>query len=162
MRLAGIIENDIVDCDEGVCVSMWTVGCPHRCKGCHNQLYWDYNSGEEVEEDEIAEILKKAISKNNVLRNFSVLGGEPLCKENIKNVEYIIKEIRKEYPEIKIYVWTGYTLEELREFKFSELDSILNNIDVLIDGRFVEELRDTSLKLRGSSNQRVLLKGKDF
>ena len=58
MRLAGIIENDIVDCDEGVCVSMWAVGCPHRCKGCHNQLYWDYNSGEEVEEDEVAEMVR--------------------------------------------------------------------------------------------------------
>ena len=85
-----------------------------------------------------------------------------ILQENIKNVEYIIKEIRKEYPEIKIYVWTGYTLEELRELNFSGLNNILNNIDVLIDGRFVEELKDTSLKLRGSSNQRILLKGKDF
>lgn len=162
MRVAGIIENDIVDGPDGVCVSVWLCGCPHKCKGCHNQIYWDFNSGEEIDEEEVAEMLKKAINKNGIIRDFSVLGGEPLCKENIAAAEYLISKVREAYPDILITVWTGYTLEELKELNFSELESILGKIDFLIDGRYVEELRDTSLKLRGSSNQRILKKGENF
>lgn len=155
MKIAGIIEDDFVDCDDGVCVSLWTSGCPHKCKGCHNQSYWDYNSGTELSLEEIKEKIIKAIGKNGIKRHFSILGGEPLAPYNIKNVLDIIKNIREEYPEIKIYLWTGYTLGEVENFPILKEEKLANLVDYLIDGKYIEELRDTSLKLRGSKNQTV-------
>lgn len=152
MRIAGIIEDDIVDSDDGFAVSLWTVGCPHHCKGCHNQSLWDYGAGQDIPIKTIINEIKEKINKNGIMRNFSVLGGEPLDPQNIKDVDEVLKEVRTAYPNIKIYLWTGYTLEELDERK--EFKEILENIDVLIEGRYIEELRQ-NLPLRGSSNQRV-------
>ena len=152
MRIAGIIEDDIVDSDDGVAVSLWTVGCPHHCKGCHNQNLWDYGAGQDIPIKTVINEIKEKINKNGILRNFSVLGGEPLDPQNIKDVLTVLKEVRTAYPNIKIYLWTGYTLEEFQERK--EFNEILRYIDVLIEGRFVEELKQ-NLPLRGSSNQRV-------
>ena len=159
MRYAEIKYNDIVD-GEGVCVSLWVQGCPHRCKGCHNPEQWDFEGGQPLPND-IKSQLIQAISKNNVKRNFSLLGGEPLCEENYNDVFMITKSIRSAYPDIKIFCWTGYTLEELRQ-KYENINEFLDLIDVLIDGRYEEGLRDITLYLRGSSNQRVLKKGIDF
>ena len=152
MRIAGIIEDDIVDCDDGFAVSLWTVGCPHHCKGCHNQNLWDYGAGQDIPIKTVINEIKEKINKNGIMRNFSVLGGEPLDPQNIKDVLTVLKEIRAAYPNIKIYLWTGYTLEELQERK--EFDEVLKYVDILIEGRFVEELKQ-NLPLRGSSNQRV-------
>ena len=160
MHIGGIVEDDIVDCDSGVAVSLFTAGCPHRCKGCHNSILWDYNYGEDEDIKEIISRLIYLIGKNDIQRQFSVLGGEPLCPENIEDVARIINEIRAKYPSIKIYVWTGYEFENLPDSE--ELKNILNNIDVLIDGPFIEELKDTRLKLRGSSNQHIRLKSNDW
>ena len=152
MRIAGIIDDDIVDSDDGIAVSLWTVGCPHHCKGCHNQNLWDYDAGQDIPIKTVINEIKEKINKNGVMRNFSVLGGEPLDPQNIKDVLTVLKEIRAAYPNIKIYLWTGYTLEELQEKK--EFDEVLKYVDILIEGRFVEELKQ-NLPLRGSSNQRV-------
>ena len=160
MHIGGIVEDDIVDCDSGVAVSLFTAGCPHRCKGCHNSILWDYNYGEDEDIKEIISRLIYLIGKNDIQRQFSVLGGEPLCPENIEDDARIINEIRAKYPSIKIYVWTGYEFENLPDSE--ELKNILNNIDVLIDGPFIEELKDTRLKLRGSSNQHIRLKSNDW
>ncbi len=161
-RYAGIKYNDIVD-GEGVCVSFWTQGCPHRCPGCHNPQTWDFSGGFEVPSD-IKERLIEAIDANDVQRGFSVLGGEPLCNENLRLVNDIILSIREVYPQIKVYLWSGYTIEELtvRRQSNSILDSILSNTDVLIEGRYIREKRDLTLKWRGSSNQKILYRGKDF
>lgn len=161
-RYAGIKYNDIVD-GEGVCVSFWTQGCPHRCPGCHNPQTWDFSGGFEVPSD-IKERLIEAIDANDVQRGFSVLGGEPLCNENLRLVNDIILSIREVYPQIKVYLWSGYTIEELtvRRQSNSILDSILSNTDVLIEGRYIKEKRDLTLKWRGSSNQKILYRGKDF
>lgn len=156
MRYAGLETNDIIN-GEGVCVSFWTQGCPHKCVGCHNPETWDYNKGLELPNDIRGQIIK-AISANGLTRNFSVLGGEPLCKNNLALTLDIISAVRIAYPGIKIFLWTGYTKEELD----LEQAEVLKHIDVLIDGPFIQELRDTTLKLRGSSNQRVLKKGIDF
>ena len=115
MRIAGIIEDDIVDCDDGIAVSLWTVGCPHHCKGCHNQNLWDYGAGQDIPIKTVINEIKEKINKNGIMRNFSVLGGEPLDPQNIKDVSEVLKEIRAVYPNIKIYLWTGYTFEELSE-----------------------------------------------
>lgn len=159
MRIAGIIEDDIVDCDDGIAVSLWTVGCPHHCKGCHNKNLWDYGAGQDIPIKTVINEIKEKINKNGVMRNFSVLGGEPLDPQNIKDVDEVLKEIRAVYPSIKIYLWTGYTFEELSDRE--DAQNVLKNVDVLIEGRYVEELR-ADLPLRGSSNQRVYIRGKDL
>ena len=159
MRIAGIIEDDIVDCDDGIAVSLWTVGCPHHCKGCHNQNLWDYGAGQDIPIKTVINEIKEKINKNGVMRNFSVLGGEPLDPQNIKDVDEVLKEIRAVYPSIKIYLWTGYTFEELSDRE--DVQNVLKNVDVLIEGRYIEELR-ADLPLRGSSNQRVYIRGKDL
>ena len=168
MRIAGIIENDIVDCDEGVCTSLWVQGCKKKCKGCHNEKLWDFDGGILVPRKDVMDKLIDAIRANGMLRNFSILGGEPLDPKNIANVMHVINRIRQVFGnKIKIYLWTGYTIEYLKKeasymiggesYSYC-ISKILKKIDVLIDGPYKEELRDTSLLLRGSSNQRVLLK----
>lgn len=154
MRVAKIIENDTVDSPEGIAVSLWVQGCPHRCPGCHNQETWAF-SGEEVDAGQVAEAVVELLGKNGVKRNFSVLGGEPLCPENINGVLLVLEKVKKYFPDIKTAVWTGYSFEELDR-------KDLVNIDILIDGRYIQEQRDITLWLRGSANQRILYKGKDF
>ena len=160
MKYAGIIYDDFVN-GENVCVSLWMQGCHFHCKGCHNQQTWDFNGGYEMPENFESDILK-AISKNGIQRNFSLLGGEPLCPENRAFVCNLIKKVRGTYPTIKIFVWTGYELEELRAENDKAINEILENINVLITGRFILEQRDITLPLRGSRNQKILYKGEDF
>lgn len=161
MKYAGYMPNDFID-GYGVTVSLWTQGCPHRCPGCHNPETWDFNGGYEVPTD-LAGQLIKAISANGIRRNFSVLGGEPLCPENIKFVSEIVSDIRTAYPGIMIFIWTGYELNEILTHKGNiYIDSILENVDIIIDGKYDERLKDRSLLLRGSSNQCIYCKDIDF
>ena len=155
MRLAGLKLNDCID-GEGISVSLWTQGCPHRCKGCHNPETWDFNGGYEDETNNIRGQIVKALSANNTQRNFSVLGGEPLCEQNKEDVLTILTCVRMAYPHIKIFLWTGYTYEELIDKNDIVINNILSKVDVLIDGPFIQEKRDLSLWLRGSLNQRVI------
>lgn len=155
MKYAGLMENDIVD-GEGVCVSLWTQGCPHHCPGCHNPETWDFEGGYEVPEDIRGKIVK-AISANGITRNFSVLGGEPLCEENLDFVLSIITAVRTAYPNIKIYIWSGYTFKELIDKQDPRIINILKQSNVLIDGLYEESLRDITLPLRGSSNQNIIV-----
>lgn len=159
-RIAKVNKNDVVN-GIGVCVSVFVQGCHFHCKGCFNSSTWDFNGGYEIPENFETDILK-AISKNGIQRNFSVLGGEPLCLENRAFVCSLIKKVRQTYPTIKIFVWTGYELEELREESDEAINEILKNVDVLITGRFILEQRDITLPLRGSHNQKILYKGEDF
>lgn len=154
MRYAGLIENDIVDSDDGICVSLWMQGCPHHCKGCHNPETWDFNGGIEIDREKLLENVISSLTQNGIKRNFSVLGGEPLAPENLGDAAYIINKIRESFPDIKIYLWTGYVIEELNK-KNIFIKQILKNIDVLIDGPFILEKKDLTLKLRGSANQRI-------
>ena len=160
-KYAQLNKNDMIN-GEGVSVSYWTQGCPHRCPGCHNPETWNFDGGNEKDEALIIEEIIKAISANDIQRNFSVLGGEPLCEENIASVLYIIQSVKKKFPTIKIYLWTGYTFEELKKQYYQTLDIKLQNIDVLITGRYIQEERDITLPLRGSKNQKVLYRGIDF
>ena len=103
----------------------------------------------------------EAIGANGIFRNFSVLGGEPLAPQNIQMTAEVIDAVRHAYPKITIYLWTGYKFEDLvlhltpASQYLNELQQIFNNVDVIIDGPFIEELKDLSLKFRGSSNQNV-------
>ena len=159
-RYAGLIENDFAN-GTGTCVSFWTQGCPHRCPGCQNPETWNFNGGKEVPTDIRGQIIK-AICANNITRNFSVLGGEPLCKENLEEVDKIITSVRTAFPQIKIFVWTGYLLEDLKKKHDNKINHILSQIDVLIDGPYIDAERDITLELRGSKNQRILYQGLDF
>ena len=159
-RYAGLIENDFAN-GKGVCVSFWTQGCPHHCKECHNPETWDFYGGKEVPTDIKGQIIK-SICANGIIRNFSVLGGEPLCPENLELVENIIAGVRIAFPHIKIFLWTGYTLEYLKKQNNKYIKNILSYIDVLIDGPFIESKKDLTLKLRGSTNRRILYKNIDF
>lgn len=159
-KYAGLITNDFAN-GTGTCVSFWTQGCPHRCTGCHNPETWDFDGGKELPADIRGQIIK-AICANNIIRNFSVLGGEPLCEQNLDEVDKIITSVRIAYPQIKIFVWTGYVLEDLIQQNDTRINHILSQIDVLIDGPFIEKERDITLELRGSKNQRILYHGVDF
>ena len=161
MRYAGITYNDIVNCP-GIAVSIYLQGCDLHCPGCHNASIWDFAGGKVLGPMQIEKI-KQAICANGIMRSLCILGGEPLAKENIAATRLIVQEVRKEYPDIKIYVWTGYVLETLKYMlnlnpgPFNDnLDFIFHNIDYLIDGPFVQEERDVSLFMRGSRNQRVI------
>ena len=158
VKFAAINKNDFIN-GEGVCVSLWVQGCPHHCKGCHNPEQWDFNGGNEIDIDILINEIVIAIEANGIQRNFSILGGEPMAQRNISNTLYILEQVKKHFPNIKTYVWTGYTIEELLSLYNKE---ILQNIDILIDGRFILAERDITLKLRGSKNQRILYKGTDF
>ena len=158
MRIANLIKNDTVN-GEGICVSLWVQGCPHHCKGCHNPEQWDFDGGEYKNNDILLEEIYDAISANGIQRNFSILGGEPLAPQNINDTYYILWKVKQRYPSIKTFVWTGYTLEQLKKMY---KDTLLENVDVLIDGPFIKAERDITLKFRGSKNQRILYKGVDY
>lgn len=153
MKYAGLIKNDLAAAP-GLCVTFFTQGCPHRCSGCHNPETWSFDGGKEFHPDLIKEIAE-ALTANGIKRNFCIMGGEPLCLENEFLTLLLISEIRHILPDIKIYVWTGYTLEELLE-RDIKIHNILNSIDYLIDGPYIHELRDLTLPMRGSSNQRII------
>ena len=150
MRFSKIKDNDIAN-GEGIVMSLWTQGCPHHCKGCFNLETWDFDGGKEFKEEDKEYILQN-IDKNNIKRNLSILGGEPLCQQNIQGVISLCKAFKEKYPEKIIYVWTGYVLEEFNDIQ----KKILDYIDVLIDGKFEIDNKDLSLKLRGSTNQRII------
>lgn len=159
MRYFGFMPNDFVN-GEGVCVSVWMAGCPHKCKGCHNSKMWNYNDGYEIDTYSLIDKIIERLRANNVSRNLSILGGEPLSSNNKEDTLTIVKRVKEVYPKIKIFVWTGYILDDIKDD--TTIKEILNNVDVIIDGPFIEDERDVSLKLRGSKNQRILYKGVDF
>lgn len=159
MRYAGIIKND-VSAAPGTSVTFFTQGCPHRCEGCHNPETWDFEGGEEVTHDTILEVIE-AITANGLHRNLCIMGGEPLCPENQFLTNLIINSVKEKLPDTKIYLWTGYCLEDL-DMSNNRIKSILEQVDCLIDGPYDKTKRDVSLFMRGSSNQRILYKGTDY
>ena len=156
MRYAGLIKNDLAAAP-GVCVSFFVQGCPLRCPGCHNPESWDFEGGMEFTTKTLNDILT-SLSANGIERPLCIMGGEPLCPENLFLTTLIIKEVQQQKPNVKIYLWTGYTYEELLSNKASnsKLEYILNNIDCLIDGPFIQEEKDITLQMRGSRNQRII------
>lgn len=139
---------------DGVRTSLFVSGCNHHCKGCFNEVAWDFDYGKEFSYNTLKEILNSL--KPDYIAGLSILGGEPLDYKNINAVSTIVEVVRKSFPNKSIWVYTGYTYEELLERNNLFTSLILNKIDVLVDGKFIEELKDISLKFRGSSNQRII------
>lgn len=109
MKYSGLILNDI-SAAPGLCVSFFTQGCPHRCKGCHNPETWDFDGGKEFTPDIIDTIIQ-GLTANGIQRNFCIMGGEPLCDENSFLTYLLVKEVKEKVPDVKIYIWSGYTYE---------------------------------------------------
>lgn len=154
MQYSGLMLNDM-SAAPGVSVTFFSQGCPHRCKGCHNPETWDFNGGKEFTPDILNEICEGLIAQG-IQRNFCLMGGEPLCPENIFLSNLVVRTVKERVPEAKIYIWTGYTFEKLVEDNSKHVMDLLRLSDYLIDGPFIEELRDVTLKMRGSSNQRII------
>ena len=154
MQYAGVIANDF-SAAPGVAVTFFTQGCPHRCPGCHNPETWDFNGGKEFTPETLEEIIQ-ALTANGITRSLCILGGEPLCPQNLELTLLVISYAREKVPGVKVYIWTGYIYENLLKNEAPELKKILAETDVLIDGPYIAALRDTTLHMRGSSNQRII------
>lgn len=141
----------------GCRVTLWVSGCPHHCPGCHNPETWDYNSGQDFSESVKNKLID--VLKLPYIKGLTVSGGEPLCDNNISKVSKLVEEIKILFPEKDIWLYTGYDINELintKDYnKFLYLQIILENVNFIVDGKYIEELRDVSLKFRGSSNQNI-------
>lgn len=133
----------------GVRVSIFFQGCSFHCKNCFNPETWDFNGGLEFKEEQIEEIID--LCEPDFISGLSILGGEPMHPKNIANTTKLAKRFKEEYPDKNIWAWSGFLFD--RDLKDKE---VLNYIDVLVDGQYQDELRNPSLKWRGSSNQRVI------
>lgn len=143
----------------GVRVSLYVSGCRNHCKNCFNPETWDFSYGEPFTRDVENAIIKGMIP--DYIKGFTLLGGDPFEPENAKALAPFMERLRKQFPEKSFWCFTGYDYEaDLLTGKKGDLDTnmrILNCLDVLVDGKFVEELKDLNLLFRGSSNQRIIL-----
>lgn len=164
MNYASIINEDFNN-GEGIGVSLFVQGCRFKCKGCFNSEAWDFNGGKEWTKEVKNEFLK-LIDKPYITR-VSILGGEPLADENVRKIYLLTQEIKTLFPDKKIWLYSGFTYEEIMNVDFdvwvkqTQADDyrkaiIQKNIDILVDGKYIDELRDLTLKFRGSSNQRLI------
>lgn len=175
--------NQIRECDiangEGIGVALFVQGCRFKCKNCFNPDTWDFNGGKEWTpevEDKLIELANRPY-----IKRLSILGGEPLADENLDGVLHLVNRFRLSLPNKTIWLYTGYEVN-LESYEISTIDkeyaktryeftttqpsrsntanflrkSILNNVDVLVDGRYIDSQRDVNLKWRGSKNQRVI------
>ncbi len=157
MNFGEIKKYDIAN-GEGIRVSLFVSGCTHHCKGCFNSETWDFNFGKPFTEETEQEIIN-ALSPNYI-NGLSLLGGEPFEKVNQRVLMPFLKNIKSLYPNKTIWCYTGYTLDcDLIKGGKAYCEctkEILGLIDILVDGEFIEELKDISLSFRGSSNQRII------
>ena len=151
MKMAGFYDESISN-GIGWRAVLFVSGCPHNCPGCHNKEAQNFNYGKEFNSKEIIEKIKD----NSILKGITISGGEPLCKENIKEVLQFIKDVKEVKPNFNIWCYSGYTLDELVARNDETTNETLKEIDVLVDGEYVESKKDPTLKFRGSSNQRIV------
>ncbi len=142
----------------GVRTSLFVSGCTHHCENCFNKETWDFKFGKPFDSDTEQKILQSL--KPSYIDGLSLLGGEPFEPVNQRGLVGLLKRVKEEYPEKTVWCYTGYTLESdlLSESRArcEVTDEMLSYIDVLVDGEFVQELYDISLRFRGSSNQRLI------
>ena len=150
---------------DGLRIVLWVAGCEHHCTNCQNQQTWSPQSGIPFDKNAMNEILNEL--KKDYISGITFSGGDPLHPKNVQNVLKIVDEIRVSYPTKNIWLYTGYTWEQIMHPVINDINSeqlkmlqmrkeLVSKCNVLIDGRYVDELRDISLHWRGSSNQRVI------
>jgi anaerobic ribonucleoside-triphosphate reductase activating protein len=155
MNYCTIYKADHVN-GQGLRVSLFVSGCTHHCPGCFNQKAWSETYGKPYTKETENTVIDYL--KNPYIMGLTLLGGEPMEKTHQQCVWELIKRVREELPTRDIWLYSGYTLEQLQgdTVKTEYTDKILSNVDVLVDGEFVQELKDTDLAFRGSSNQRII------
>lgn len=154
--------SEIKECDiangPGVRVTIFVSGCTHHCKGCFNEMTWDFQYGRQFGEQDIEKILK--LMEPSYIAGLTLLGGEPMEYVNQQGLLPLLRRVKERYPEKSVWCYTGYLYDKdiLQDFckKWQETKEMLSYLDVVVDGEFVEELKDISLRFRGSSNQRII------
>ena len=150
MRILSVVEESVVD-GPGIRTVIFTAGCPHHCKGCHNPSSWNPAGGEEIEVDEIVRRIKLS-----GWDGVTISGGEPFLQSSeLAKLVTACKSLGK-----NVWVYTGYTMEQLVAMHDEAVQTVLDYADVLVDGRFEQSLRDMGLRFRGSSNQRIIFLNK--
>lgn len=147
MRYHNITKDDMLNGD-GLRVVLWVAGCDHCCKDCQNPITWDPNGGLEFDEEAKTELFEAL--HHDYISGITFSGGDPLFYGNRETVTGLAKEIKEQFPDKTIWLYTGFTYETI------ETLPIMEYVDVLVDGEFIVEQKDTSLYWRGSSNQRVI------
>lgn len=157
MKYATIRPVDIAN-GEGVRATLFVSGCRHHCKNCFNPEQWDFAYGKEFTDKTIEEILSYLAP--DYIVGLTLLGGEPFEQENQEGLIKLLKAVRKKYPNKNVWCYTGFVLDKelwgTSRASGKNANELLSLIDVLVDGRFVEELKDITLRFRGSSNQRII------
>ncbi len=143
-----ISKTDLKNGD-GLRVVLWVAGCNHMCKGCHNPETWNACSGQKFDDEAKKEIYNEL--EKDYVSGITFSGGDPLYPNNRHEVGELIEDIAKKFPNKNIWLYTGYAFEEIKQLPF------IKNVDVLVDGPFVESKQELKLKWKGSSNQRVIL-----
>lgn len=147
MRYHNITNDDMLN-GIGLRVVLWVSGCEHKCHNCHNKITWDINSGLQFDEDAKKEIFVQL--EKDYIKGITFSGGDPLHTQNRDDILNLIKEIKKRFKEKDIWLYTGYLWEEINNLE------VIKYVDVLVDGKYIEELSNEALEWRGSSNQRVI------
>lgn len=147
MRYNKIRKMDISN-GPGIRVSIFMQGCSFHCKNCFNKETWDFKGGVDFTSDTIEKILN--LAKYDYIVGLSILGGEPMHPNNIKATTKLAKAFKEKYPKKTIWVWSGFLYDDIKN------NDVINYIDVLIDGRYDDDLHDFTLRWKGSSNQRVI------
>lgn len=159
MKYAKIKRCDVAN-GPGVRVSLFVSGCNHHCKNCFNREAWDFNYGKDFTEEEENQIIEDL--KPDHISGLSLLGGEPFERQNQGGLVPLVKKVKQTYPNKKIWCYTGFTFDKqiigemIEQENRETTKDLLDNIDYIVDGRFVEELKDPKLRFRGSSNQRII------
>ena len=157
MNYADIKRVDVAN-GTGVRVSLFVSGCNHHCKECFNPETWDFNYGKEFDENAQNEILEYL--DNSYITGLTLLGGEPLEYKNQIGLLPFIRKVKEKYPNKNIWCYTGFTFEsdvlEKMCKNWEETKELISYIDVLVDGKFMIDLKDAGLKFRGSRNQRII------
>jgi anaerobic ribonucleoside-triphosphate reductase activating protein len=157
LNYADIKNYDIAN-GPGVRVSLFVSGCTHHCKGCFNKEAWDFNYGKTFDEERENEVLKAL--EPHYIKGLSLLGGEPFEPQNQQGLIPVLKKAKAKYPEKKVWAYSGYLFD--RDIvgdmskKYSQTNEMLKYVDYIVDGEFKEELKNPTLRFKGSSNQRII------
>lgn len=147
MRIVSYYKADLTN-GPGVRATIFVSGCNHQCKDCFNKELWDFNLGKPFTDELEKEIFD--VFDKDYIDGLTVLGGEPLDVKNRDGVAKLCKDFKQRFPNKNVWVWTGYVYENIKDIE------ALKYIDVLVDGRFIKELKSLGLKWKGSKNQRII------
>lgn len=153
MNYAEVLDCDVVN-GKQVGISFFAQGCPSpHCEGCFNSIAWDFSGGKEFGEKQIEHFL--SLVGREYIKRISILGGEPLCQQNVDDITALVKKCKDIYPDKQIWLWTGYSFDDISNYP------ILKYLDYVVDGKFLKDQKDLSIAFRGSKNQKIWEKQND-